>query len=255
MQNELLAKLGFSEKEIAVYLTVLENGKILPANVAAITKIKRPTVYAIARELIKKGVITQDIDSAGGYLAALPPSHLNTLVEKQEKEISDKKKVVAEAIKELDLMPKSKSYSIPRMRFIDEYNIRDFLYKQTSVWEESMVRTGNLTWWGFQDHTFVETEEYRDWIDWYWKRARAEIDLKLISNDSVIEEEMSKKNYDRRTIRFWRDSFKFTATNWVLGEYVILIMTKHRPHYIVEIHDSVYAENMRQVFRNLWEII
>jgi hypothetical protein len=56
-------------------------------------------------------------------------------------------------------------------------------------------------------------------------------------------------------IKFWKKDFNFTATNGILGDYVILVMTKQRPHYIVEIHDAVYAENMRQVFRNLWDVI
>lgn len=25
------------------------------------------------------------------------------------------------------------------------------------------------TWWGFQDHTFVE--HYEKWIDWYWQEV------------------------------------------------------------------------------------
>jgi hypothetical protein len=141
------------------------------------------------------------------------------------------------------------------MRFIDEYNIKDFLYRQTPMWEESMIRSGDLTWWGFQDHTILETKEYVDWIDWYWKIGSEKIDLKLISNDSAIEAKMAEKKYPRRAIKFWKNEFKFTATNFIMGDYVVFFMTGQRPHYLVEIHDAVYAQNMRQVFRNLWEII
>jgi sugar-specific transcriptional regulator TrmB len=67
MIDETLKKLGFSDKEILVYLTILENGKVLPATISSITHIKRPTVYAIGKELVKKGIITQDVEGAGGY--------------------------------------------------------------------------------------------------------------------------------------------------------------------------------------------
>jgi predicted transcriptional regulator len=255
MVEDILKELGFSDKEVSVYLAILENGKILPATVSAITNIKRPTVYAIGKELIKKGVITQDLEGSGGYYVALPPQHLNSIVEREERDIQRKKKSIKEAIAELESVPRSKSYSVPKMRFIEEYNVKDFLYSQTPVWEESMIRTGDLTWWGFQDHTFLETKDYQDWIDWYWKRSPKTLDLKMISNDSDIEQKMKEKNYERRAIKFWNDDFRFTATNWVIGEYVVLLMSQHRPHYLVEIHDSVYSKNMREVFRNLWNVI
>ncbi len=253
MINELLAKLGFSDKEIQVYLAVLENGKIAPAQVATLTKIKRSTVYAVAKELLKRGVITEDVEGSGGYLVALPPEHLGSALEKEEQVMVEKKKLIKEAVAELEHIPKSKSYSVPKMRFIDEYNVKDFLYKQTPIWEESMKKEKELTWWGFQDHTFVEHKDFGGWVEWYWNRAPKEYDLKLISNDSEIEEKMKSKDISRRVIRFWKKNFKFTGTYWILGEYVVFIMSKQRPYYLVETRDAVYAENMREVFKNIWE--
>ena len=255
MIDDMLKQLGFSEKEILVYLTILENGKISPAIISSLANIKRPTVYAVGKELLKRGVITEDMEGPGGYFVALPPEHLLEAVKREEQQIAEKKKIIKEAIGELESLPKSKSYSVPKMRFIDEYNVKDFLYRQVPVWEASMIRTKNPTWWGFQDHTFVENKELREWIEWYWKRAPQEIDLKLISNDSQIETEMKEKNFSKRLIRYWKKNSQFTATNWILGDYVIFVMSKHRPHYLVEIHDAVYAENMRQVFQNVWEVI
>ena len=255
MLSELLQRLGFTEKEIQVYLTVLENGKLVPALIASLTKIKRPTVYAVGKELVKKGVITEDLEGPGGYFVALPPENLEAAIKQEERAVLEKKRVAKEAIEELQSLPKSKSYSVPKMRFIDEYNVRDFLYKQTPVWEESMKREGETTWWGFQDHTFVEHKEFREWIEWYWKRAPKEYDLKLISNDSEIEEKMKSKNIERRIIKFGKETFKVTGTNWILGEYVVFVMSKQRPYYLVEIRDAVYAQNMREVFKKTWEDI
>jgi len=255
MINEILRKLGFTDKEIQVYVTILENVKIAPANIASITGIKRPTVYAICHELIKKGIITQDIEGTGGYFVALPPQHLNSIIEKEEGEINNKKKLIKEAISELQSIPKSKSYSVPRMRFVEEYNLKDFLYKNTPIWEKSMFKSGNHTWLGFQDHTLIENKDYRDWVDWDWKQSPPGMDLKLLTNDSEIEKHMQTRNYERRGIKFWKDNMTFTASNFVVGDYVVFMMTRNRPHYLVEIHDAVYAENMRALFSNLWNMI
>lgn len=255
MIEDSLKKLGFTDKEIRVYLTVLENGKISPANIASMTGIKRPTVYSVGKELIKRGVITEDLHGSSGYFVALPPETLTEALEKEESAISEKKRAVKELIGELENLPRSKSYSVPKIRFVDEYNIKDFLYKQAPIWDKSMIQTKNTTWWGFQDHTLVENKDCIEWIDWYWAHAPKEIDLKVISNDSDIEKQMQKKNLERRMIRFWKKDFNFTATTLIVGDYVMLIMSRYRPNYIVEIHDAVYAENLRQVFKNLWETI
>ncbi|NQS89510.1 TrmB family transcriptional regulator, partial [Patescibacteria group bacterium] len=45
MIQELLKQLGFKEKEIAVYIAVLQKGKVSPAEVAKTTGINRTTVY------------------------------------------------------------------------------------------------------------------------------------------------------------------------------------------------------------------
>jgi sugar-specific transcriptional regulator TrmB len=58
MYTEYLKQLGLDDKEIAVFLVVLERGKVLPATVATITNINRSTVYSVAKELARKGLIT-----------------------------------------------------------------------------------------------------------------------------------------------------------------------------------------------------
>ena len=255
MIEESLQKLGFTEKEIQVYIAVLENGKISPANVSSMTGIKRPTVYSVGKELIRKGVITEDLQGSSSYFVALPPGSLADALKREEAAIAEKKKAITGLVGELENLPRSKSYSVPKMRFIDEYGVKDFIYKQAPVWDKSMLATKNVTWWGFQDHTFVENKDFMEWIGWYWTQAPKEVDLKLISNDSAIEAQMKERKLDRRQIKFWKKDFNFTATTWVMGDYVVLFMTRQRPNYIVEIHDAVYAENMRQIFKNLWPMI
>lgn len=255
MIDELLKKLGFTDKEIQVYLAVLENGKIAPAAIASLTNIKRPTVYSVGKELIKRGVMAEDMHGPNGYFVALPLEHLEKALQVEERALSEKRKIARELITKLESVPKSKSYSVPKMRFIEEHNITDFLYSQTPVWEASMSAAKDMTWWGFQDHTMVEKKEHLEWIEWYWKRAPQQFDVKIISNDSSIERSMQTRNLERRQIKFWKEDFRFTATTWALGEYVVFMMTKQHPYYLVEIHDAVYAENMRELFRNLWGTI
>lgn len=249
---EKLIEIGLSKTEAEIYLVILEHTKLTPARISRITGINRSTVYAAASELTKKGVITEDLSGKTKYLVALEPSNLLNQTRKKIREIKKIENIAEQIIPELELLPKSKNYSIPKIQFIESDDIEDFLYKKTPIWEQSMKDTGDTTWWGFQDHTFVENKKYNDWILWYWKRAPKENDLKLFTNQAEIESEMDKKRIDRRKIKLWKGD-NFTSTQWILGEYVVSVVTRGKLHYLVQIRDTVLAESIRNFVKHAWE--
>ncbi|MES2953301.1 MAG: helix-turn-helix domain-containing protein [Patescibacteria group bacterium] len=251
MIEKLLEELGFDEKEIRVYLAVLQKGKTTPAAIARLTGINRSTVYSVAKELLEKGVIQEDLAGPQAYLIALPPQDLANLGKREERKLTEKKALIAEAIKELEVFSKNTPYSIPKISFIYEEDIEAFLYKQTAEWNRSIMATDG-TWWGYQDPTFVKY--YEKWIDWYWKEScPPDLVLKLLSSEHEIEGKMAKKEYDRRLIRFWKKGKDVTATTWITGDYMIMVVTRQKPHYLVQIHDATLAHNMREILKGIWE--
>jgi len=251
MIQELLKQLGFNPKEIEVYLAILQQGKTTPVEIAKITNINRTTVYSTAKELVKKGVISEDLGGKVRYLVALPPKDLEQISKKEEKKLEKKKEIIKQAIVELGTVAKNTKYAIPKITFISEDDLENYLYKQSPVWNQSILdKDETATWWGFQDRYFVS--HYESWIDWYWEScAPKEISLKLLSNESA--EKIKQKQFTPRKIKFFDKSADFTGTIWVNGDYVIMIVTKQRPHYLVEINDSVLAHNMRVVFKSVWK--
>ena len=250
MIQELLKKLGFAEKEIQIYLTVLSQGKITPANLAKITGINRSTVYSIAKELLNKGVIIGDIAGPKTHLIALPPEDLKNLVKKDEREIQNKKTLIEQTIVELQNLSKETKYSIPKITFIYEDELEDFLYKQAPEWNKSIMAK-DKTWWGFQDPTFVHY--FQKWIDWYWTESvPTDTTLKLLTNDSEQEKQMLERGYEKRLMKFWDKGAGFSATTWVTGDYLIMIVTNKKPFYLVQIHDATLAHNMREMFKGIF---
>lgn len=249
MIHETLKKLGFSEKEAEIYLTILQQGKIAPADIAKLTKINRSTVYDVSKELLKKGVITEDLGSSVRYFIARPPGDLGFLTQKEEEALSEKKCLVSSAISELSSLAKNTRYSVPKIQFYSEDEINSLLYRQTPVWNASISDSDGY-WWGFQDISFVE--HYKPWLEWYWKN-HSNKGVRLLSNAKEDKKVTEGGFHQNRNIRYWKNAQDFTATLWVVGDYLITIVTKQRPHYLVEIHDSIMAHNQRQVFKGIWE--
>jgi len=250
MIEKTLILLGLKEKEVAIYLEIMKLGKTTPAQVATISGINRATVYSVCKSLIKKGLIEEDLGGPTRQLVALPPAELTILVEKEKRRLSRKEELVTQAIAELNDLPLNTQYSIPKIRFIEEENID--LKSEAPKWDESMLKTDpTKTWWGFQDKSFVGL--YEDWIDWYWSRAHEDISLKLLSNQNVKEETVMQRHSPRREVKFFDNKTQFTAATWVLGEYLIMLYTKDRPYYMIEIHNPTLAHNYRELFKNIWE--
>lgn len=254
MLHEILKQLGFSDKEIAIYLCILERGKATAAVISRITKINRTTIYSITKELLAKGVITEDLGGASRYFTALPPEDLRKLYIQEEETLKRKRNAIEQAITELAMVPKSKQYSVPKIRFIDERHVNDFLYKQLPIWIESAKNRGDKHWWGFQDPTLLE--EYREWMEYHWKIFPEDFGMRMFTNKKPAEEAMAARHSpERRQILYWDKAGEFSATHAVMGDYVLFLVSREHPHYLVEINDAVMAENMRQLFKGMWEEI
>ncbi len=254
MLEQVLKDLGFGTKEIAIYLCILEHGKLSAAAVARITKVNRTTVYSVAKELVAKGVIAEDIGGVNRYYTALPVEDLRELYIKEEQALKEKKSAIEAAIAELAAVPKGKHYSVPKIRFIDERHLDDFLHKQLSVWIQS-AKGKDQNWWGFQDTSFIDS--HAEWFKYHWEIFPTDYGTRLFTNKKTSEEKFAAhvSDSDRRQVKYWKKSEDFTATHAVLGDYVLFCVTNAHPYYLVEIHDAVMAENLRQMFKGMWEEI
>lgn len=250
MIEEVLNQLGLGNKEQIIYKLILEHGKIAPALLSRFAKINRTTVYSVAKELKEKGLIVEDLGGRTLYYLPTRQNELEKIIEVEKEKTKNKITSIKELQNILKNIPESTTYSVPKIRFIDEIDLEKYLYEVTPRWYESMGEN-NTTLWGFQDYSFVE--KFEKWIDWNWKKAPEKYDLKLLTNESNIESKMKNKEYsNRRHIKYWNTD-EFSATQWVIGSYVIIIITKQRPFYLIEINDTVMAHNMKNLFKTIWE--
>ncbi len=249
MIEKLLTQLGLGNKERVLYKLILEYGKIAPSLLSRLAKINRTTVYSVIKELKDKGLVIEDLGGKTLYYLPAKDDELERLIKIEHEKMAQKEKSIRELQEFIKQIPESQTFSIPKIRFIEEADLESYLQEATPRWYESMETT-EKTWWGFQDHSFVE--KFEKWIDWCWSKAPKDSDLKLLTNESDAEKNMKSKKYsDKRQVK-WFGSNKFSVTQWIVGNYVIYIMTKQRPFYLVEIHDSVIAHNSRELFKSIW---
>lgn len=252
MNEGLLTSLGLEGKEAAVYQQILQSGAMTPVAIGKASGIKRTTAYSIARALVEKGFLTEDSTRRPRVFAAATPEEVLSIVDVERKRLDAKEDSLKRLSAELSKLSAKTSYPVPTVRFVEEEKIEAFLRQQSPVWNTSLQETESM-WWGFQDHTFVE--EYDDWIVWYWKQAWSPIELRLLSNRAESELKFGPTIGPKRQIKFWGEATNFHSTTWVVGEYVVMINTRSKPFYLVEIHDKLMAHDHREVFKNLWPLV
>lgn len=251
MDGTLLRSLGLTEQEARLFKAVRKDKEVTPTELAKTLGMKRTTAYSAARGLVEKGFLLEDKTRRPCVFSIATPEDIQGLVTSEQKRFADRQSLLKQLAGEIERIEAKDAYPVPRIRFIEEAKIKNFLYQEIPLWYKSLLAT-EPTFWGFQDHTFLD--HYQEWIDWQWKTAPKDVSLRFLTNHSETERKISGK-YPRRHVKFWGEALNFLSSTWVAGEYVVMINTRARPFYLVEIHDKLMAHDQREVFRNLWPLV
>jgi len=251
MLKSILSKIGLDDKETSVYMTLSEKGRLTAKQISRITGINRTTVYSVCESLLSGGLVQQNLAHKTTQYEVVKDDGLNMLVDIEEKKFKEKKELIKELGKELSLSEEVNTRGRPRIRFIEQNQLDEFLKTRSNVWAESGAKYDKI-WWGFQDHTVLE--EYPSWPEYFWGHFAKDYQLRLFTNKQEIETEYMKgKTYkDSRIIRFWSGTDDFTTTEVVMGDFIVMIMTREEPHYLIEIEDKMMAHNLRELFKGMW---
>ena len=250
MIDELFSQLGYSKKEIQVYLALAEQGKTTASVISKVTKIPRATVYTILDSLINRGAALSEHVSSKTLFLASPPASFCREIDREREEINGKEKAAKELARVLTPYLKNVETSLPRLNSLEgQRNIDNFLYEALPEWRKSTAATGDFTLWGYQDHTFVQ--EYRRWHDHLWKTKSSKERIRLFSNPSDIEKELLHK-IPNREVRALPEGVHFKSSIWLYGDFIFMAMTRERPHYAFHIRNEMFASNLRTIFQLLW---
>ncbi len=89
MEENILRELGFSEREIKVYLALLTLGQTTVGPIAAKTRMQHSKVYQTLEKLIDKGLVSFVMKSKTKHFEAQDPKHILNLIKEKERKFSD----------------------------------------------------------------------------------------------------------------------------------------------------------------------
>ncbi len=127
MDITILKKLGLGDKEIKVYLSLIEYGSASVRSLADTTGLNRGTVYDILKKLQEQGLTSFYDIKTKQHFTAEDPSRLLGLIEEKEAEIENTKNRLKEFIPELNSLAKKGGNKPTAKLYEDKIGIRHIL--------------------------------------------------------------------------------------------------------------------------------
>lgn len=249
MLTRTLEKLGLSEKEAKVYMTLLEFGQATVQQIARKAGVVRPTTYVILDTLSKKGLATT-IEQAGKvYFAPEPPELLKHFLSQQEKELEQKVSELKRALPELESIF-SRSGTRPVMRFyegkegVDAADEDAFRTLQPS--EEIFAFTPLDQVLAVYPDAFTTAPEHRLkynlWTNVIYTSKRGQI----ASMDSA--------KHKRRARYLAPEKFPFAAIVTIVPNRRVQITSLEGRIFAIVIEDATVANSLKAIWDLIWPI-
>jgi sugar-specific transcriptional regulator TrmB len=250
MLEQTLKDFGFNVREAEIFSSLVEAGPQTVQELSRLLGMPRATLYGMLSGLSDRGFVISSINKSTTVYSASPPSSFSHAVAKEREALTAKEKYAEKLTEMLTPMLSAGAVATPKLQlFQGKKKVEEMLYRYLPEWRKSYERLGHWTMWGYQDHTFVE--QYRRWHEYAWAVRDGRESIKLFSNIEGVEQQ-KKEGIVNREIRPLPKGIEFSSSIWIHGDYIVLGMTRKKPHYSMLIIDQILAENLRSVFQMLW---
>ncbi len=247
--QSFLIDFGLTDKEIALYLTLLKTGPNTIMNLARETGIKRSTTHNNVEELVKKGLVSQTNYGERRMVIAEDPEKLKFLVEQKKWNVKKLEESLGDVVQVINqLVPEGKRNSKVEVKYYEgEGGFREVCQRSVEHSEKEVLFLGNIEEW-----RKVYTEEYgREY--YIPARLKKNLFLKQLAVSNTEGKKFKEKDAKLfRETRFLPDNVSIKPTI-IISDTEVAIMISAEPYTSVVIEEKVVADAFKVMFNMLWE--
>ena len=237
-KEEVLKNLGFSKKEVEVYLALLSLGPAPVTRIAKKSKTFRTYTYDILEELVKKGVVSSYIRSRTRFFEATEPTKLLEIIKEKEQQI----KSILPELEDL----KGSSTKKPDLEFYEgKEGIKTLMEKIIKAKPKELLVIANAQ---------KQIEAMGFYFEQYLKqRIQQKIKTRVLAERSKFSTERIKKKdkEEYRETRFLPLKITEPVVKYIYGVTVVII--SFEPNIIgMSFTDNNISAYEKKVFEILW---
>lgn len=234
--------IGFSKKEVLVYLALLELGKGTVTQISRIAGINRPTGYHVLASLeIKELVRVSGKEPKQEYVAE-SPDQIEKLLENKIKDDQEYMRQARSIIPELKSMHNMTDR--PKVLF---YEGKDGLEK---VYEDTLTSTEDIRAYASVDDVHKTLPHY--FPLYYKRRAKKGIGIRAIFPDSpeARKLQLSDKEEKRESLLIPRENFGFHPEINIYNNKIMIASWREKLGITIE--STEIADAMKKIFELAW---
>ena len=238
IDTEIFKELGFTEREIKVYISLLELGLTTTGPLAAKTKLQQSKIYETLEKLIERGLVSYILVSKTKHFQATNPKEILNIIE-------DKKRRFKMILKELEL---KQTYSKSKQIAIVHEGFKTFKALFNKIADE--LKKGD-SYWAFA----FKNEYYTPTASLFLRSFHKKLEKKKIE-DRLLGHSSMKKSIKKTFEGNKNIKLRFSRHNTPLG--VIIIKNKvinlvwgKRPTAI-EITSEQIHKQYKEFFNEIW---
>ena len=247
MDTRILEEIGFTKREIKVYLALIELGESTIGPISKKAKVTPAKVYPILEKLKQKGLITYVIKSGVKYFQMFNPKRIIDFLEDRQNKISDQKEEIKKLIPMI--MSRQKIEAKQYATVYETFNGIKTLYDE--ILKHNMETKEDFT-------AFTLGEEYRSkeanifFKNYDAKRKELGIKIKLLGLEHQREFYIKEFGGDPNIeLRFLEHSLPTGVI--VYGDNVVNLLWNDTPTAFV-VHSKQNADAYRKFFYDMWKI-
>ena len=242
--DSTLASLGFSQKEIKIYLALLELGTASYTDLAKKTGIKRTSLYAMVDKLIERGVVHPEVDTK--KLTPLAPDRLFATLQSKVLQFHKLIPALADLGKDKGALSKVKFYS--GVDGIKEAYLEEENAKTAKADRFVLVVSDTKTWNGFWN------EHDKDFSHTYLTGLKRSGYHQQAFFSGGPDGKLNKKfvpEYNMK-IHYLPEDYNYEFDMEVRPSQIIISDLKAEQPYAIKIISSELARAMANFFNYAW---
>ena len=243
--EKALLQLGFTEKEIATYIVLLEIGAGSVQQISRMTEINRVSVYAAIDELKQKGLVAESRKGKKKLFVAESPDLIVVLVEekkrKLEKEEDNLQNMILPMLKAINVRQENK----PQIKFFEG---RDGI---TRVFDEYILKNSRDVINCGSYETASRVVSFEEEVEYFQRIAERKTFYRMILEDTLLNRKFAKAGKGMTHTKFLPAETKVFSDIVVSGPIVALISYEKENATVIE--DESIAQAMRMQLDFMWE--
>ncbi len=235
MDTKILEEMGFSPKEIDVYMTVLSMEDSSVFEIMSKAKVSRQSIYEILEKLLDKGLISYIIKDRKKKYNVVNPQRLVELIKEKEAKLQS---LLPELLKRYNRKKEDTKFEM----FVGKEGMKTVTSK--------VLKEGKPL------YVFANEGEIFDFLKYYMPhQIRKEEKIKLPVKVIFIESARKKKlSFSMTEVRYIPDNYSSPISISIYGDNVhILIFSKDNP-LALYIKSKEISDSFMNYFNLMWKM-